>query len=53
MQHRKADGRKPKSIQVDLGGFVTGHSANEPRFENSIRRLCTKYMDVSIFLVKN
>jgi len=53
MQCRKLDGKKPQSIQVDSGGFVTSRSTNKPRFEDSIRRLCTKYMDVSIVLVKN
>jgi hypothetical protein len=53
MQRQKVDGKKPQSIQVDSGGFVTGRSANKPQFEDSIRRLCTKYMDVSIVLVKN
>ncbi len=53
MQRWKADGRKPQSIQVDLGGFVVGRSANKPRFEDPNWRLCTKYMYVSIVLVKN
>jgi len=53
MQHWKTNGRKPQSIQVDSGGFVTCHSANKPWFKDSIQRLCTKYMDVSIVLVKN
>jgi hypothetical protein len=39
MQRRKVDGKKPQSIQVDLGGFVTGYSTNKPQFENSMQRL--------------
>ncbi len=30
-----------------------GQTINKPQFEDSIHRLCTKYMDVSIVLVKN
>jgi hypothetical protein len=53
MQRQKIDGKKPQSIQVDSRGFVTCRFANKPQFEDSIWRLCTKYMDVSIVLVKN
>jgi hypothetical protein len=53
MQCQKVDGKKPQSIQVDSRGFVTSRSTNKTSFEDSIWRLCAKYMDVSIVLVKN
>jgi hypothetical protein len=53
MQQRRSDGKKPQFVEVNPNGFVTGGCKNKTRFEYSIQRLCAKYMDVSIVLIKN
>jgi hypothetical protein len=53
MQQRRSDGKKPQFVEVNPNGFVTGGCKNKTRFEYSIRRLCAKYMDVSIVLIRN
>lgn len=53
IQCQKANGKKPHSIEVVARGFVTCCAKNKAQFEDLIQRLCARYMDVYIVLVKD